>query len=413
MELNAGWARLGRISWRALQPNEGDAINWSVLAPFEAELLALKRARVTPEVVVSDSPRWATINEPFETSCGAIRADKFGAFAQFMAALATRYGGAEYGVWNWELGNEVDVDPRLVDPDNGFGCWGDIDDPFYGGRHYGEMLKVVTPAIRAARPGSRVWIGGLLLSSPNTTDPQFGKPEKFLAGVLEAGAAPYFDVVPYHWYPAYRQSRTDYDYGDGGQWDVLGGGAAGKARYLRELMQQYGVEKPLFLNETSFICPNDVSGAYPWCNTPDQQFFGLQGDMLVRMIVRAMAQNVSGFIWYTLDGPGWRHGALLDAAANPKPAFAAYRQLSTQLSGAVYTGAADYGENIEGHAFRRSGLQVHIVWSKHNQVWPVRIPSSRLVAAYTRDGQVISPTVVGDQLEYQISFEPVYLILRP
>jgi len=38
-ELGGSWARINRqISWRELQPNEGDAINWSLLTGFEEEL---------------------------------------------------------------------------------------------------------------------------------------------------------------------------------------------------------------------------------------------------------------------------------------------------------------------------------------------------------------------------------------
>ena len=35
----------------------------------------------------------------------------------------------EFDVHYWELGNEPDVDPILVNSSSGFGCWGDIDDP--------------------------------------------------------------------------------------------------------------------------------------------------------------------------------------------------------------------------------------------------------------------------------------------
>src|SRR5262245_2034602 len=164
VDLNVGWVRLAdRISWRALQPNEGDPIRWDLLAGFENELRVLKQAGIAPVVLVNHYPRWATTNIPYPTDCGPLSTDKFEAFAQFFRALVERYAGPEFDVHRWELGNEPDVDPRLVGPDNGYGCWGDIQDPFYGGRHYGEMLKVVGPAIKAADPSAQVWIGGLLL----------------------------------------------------------------------------------------------------------------------------------------------------------------------------------------------------------------------------------------------------------
>ena len=413
LELHAGWARVGPISWQALQPNEGDPINWALLADFENELRTLHAVGITPEVVVIYSPRWATINTPFPTSCGAIRSDKFAAFAAFMRALVERYKTPEFGLHHWELGNEVDVDPRLVQPDNGFGCWGDISDPFYGGRHYGEMLKVVTPAIRAADSSAQVWVGGLLLASPNTTDPGFGKPELFLAGVLEAGAAPYFDVVPYHWYPSYGGRKIDYDYGAGNEWDSWGGGVVGKARYLRELMRDYGVDKPLFLNEISFTCPNDYLGSYPWCQSPDSQFYELQGSMLIRTLVRGQAEGVVGFIWYTINGPGWRYGGLLDADANPKLVYRAYQELASHLQDSSYVEPARYAVGVEGYVFRKGSLQVEVVWAEQDQTLPITIPQSRFVGAFNRYGNPIAPIDRGTDYQLLIQFEPIYIVERP
>ena len=69
--LGLSWIRLHRVSWRAVQPNEGDPYDWSVLSTLEAELVAAREAGFTPMVIVHHSPRWATINQPFATDCGA------------------------------------------------------------------------------------------------------------------------------------------------------------------------------------------------------------------------------------------------------------------------------------------------------------------------------------------------------
>src|SRR3989337_2941303 len=56
--LNVGWVRLNdRISWRKLQPNEGDPIHWDLLASFENEIKALISTGLTPIVIVDDYPR--------------------------------------------------------------------------------------------------------------------------------------------------------------------------------------------------------------------------------------------------------------------------------------------------------------------------------------------------------------------
>jgi hypothetical protein len=407
-ELNIQWVRLHRVSWRDVQPVEGGAYDWSVLGSFEDELRAMRSAGLTPIVIVHHSPRWATINEPFETDCGAVRADKFGAFAAFVQALVERYKQPEFNVRYWELGNEPDVDPQLVTIDSPFGCWGDIDDPYYGGRHYGEMLKVVTPAIKAADPEAKVLIGGLLLATPNTTNPDLGKPELFLQGILEAEAAPYFDIVPYHAYPSYFGEVVDYDNGTlSGDWYSWGGWTLGKARFLRQVMALYGVNKSLFLNETSLGCNPD------WydCDPPPSTFFEAQADFVVRTFTRDLSENIQAFVWYTLDGPGWREGGLLDSSDVPRLSYLAYQQLATRLQNSRFEQVVDYGLGIEAYSFAKGTRCVHVLWSIDAVADTISVPQAKFLAAYDRDGASLSPTPVGSDYQFTVGFSPIYVEL--
>jgi len=414
--LPAGWLRMnGRISWRALQPNEGDPIDWSKLAGFEAELRAIRDAGIRPIVIVDDYPRWATDNTVRDdgqpTSCGPLLPERYDDFAAFMTELVMRYRTSEFNVHEWEMGNEPDVDPNLVSPDMVFGCWGDYDELYYNGDAYGEMLKVVTPAVRAADPIARVWIGGLLLDNPNTQNPNhIGRPELFLKGILEAGAAPYFDVVAYHGYVSYNGKRVDQDTAAGRVWDSWGGIMLGKARFLRDIMSDYGVDKPLFADETGMTCI--------WC-TPDQpDMLQMQADFLVRAFPRSLSEDIIGFTWFTLDGPGFYNSSLLDINQNPRPVYYAYQTLISNLVNAEYYGTANYGAGIEGYEFRRDwggadGRQaVHIVWAYEDVTLIAAVPQSDFIAAYTRDGDPISPTPSGDDYLFSITFEPIYIIRK-
>ena len=419
VDLGIQWTRMGtwRISWRTLQPNEGDPIDWSKLVGFEKELRGLKAKGIRPVVIVMDSPRWATINDVRNddqpTSCGPIREDKFKAYAEFVRALVNRYKTDEFNLHNWELGNEPDVDPDLVKLDSNYGCWGDIDNPLYGGEYYGEMLKVVTPAIKSADPSARVWIGGLLLGEPNTTNRALGKPELFLKGILESGAAPYFDVVPYHNYVAYLNQTIDHDL-KAGSWVQQGGGTLGKANYLRQIMAEYGVVKELYSNEASLMCPSTIGG-HPatYCTPPKSEFFHMQADHLVRTMVRALSGNISGISWYTLNGPGWRYVGLLTRTADPNPAYTAYKFLVTQLTRARYHGPINYGNGIEAHSFKRGNESVYIVWTIDAVPQIITIPNSKFIAAYTRKGEKITPDLVGNFYEFEIGFSPIYIIRKP
>jgi Cellulase (glycosyl hydrolase family 5) len=407
--LGPKWIRFHRVSWRAVQPDETSPYDWSVLSSFEDELRSAREAGFTPIVIIHHSPPWATINIPSQTDCGAIRTDKLDEFAAFVQALVNRYKGSEFNVHYWELGNEPDIDPTLVPVNQVFGCWGDISDPYYGGRHYGEMLKVVTPAIKAADPSAKVLIGGLLLATPDTTTPGLGKPELFLKGILTAGAAPYFDIVPYHAYPSYTGANVDYDNGlSSGKWYSWGGWTVGKARFLRQMMADFGVVKPLFLDETALGCNSDW---YP-CDPVPADFLEAQADYIVRTLGRALSEDIQAIVWYTLNGPGWRQGGLLDASSNPRPSYVAYQNLIARLYKSRFEQAVNYGPAIEGYSFATGAVDVQVVCSIDTTPDTILVPQSTFLAAYDRGGTSLTPTPVGSDYQFNVGFGPIFLELR-
>ena len=408
VDLKLGQVRLNaRISWRQLQPVENGEIQWSLLAGFENELRALKAAGIKPVVVVDDYPTWSTIPG---NSCGPLKTAYFQVFAEFMRNLVSRYSKPEFDVHHWELGNEPDVDPSLVPANSVYGCWGDISDNYYGGRHYGEMIKVVGPVIKAEDFTAQVWIGGLLLASPNTTDKSMGKPERFLQGILESGAAPYFDVVPYHAYTNFANQVIDYDNNNPASvWYGWGGIILGKARFLRQVMSQYGVNKPVYINETGLMCPE----IYQSCKPPGELFDRMQADFLVRSFVRGLSENIMGYAWYTLDGPGWRYGGLLVDHSIPKPAYDAYHQLSLQLRGSKYIEPVNYSAKIEAYAFQRGINLVHVVWAKENESLTITVPETKFLEARTKYGVLISLAPVNGQYNIPVQFDPIFILRKP
>jgi hypothetical protein len=412
VELGAGWTRLEtRVSWMVLQPDENGPIQWDLLATFEAELHTLNAAGIKPLVTVTDSPAWARVdaNKP----CSAIRADHFAAFAEFMRQLVERYREPEFNVRDWEIGNEPDVDPDLVDPTSPFGCWGDSDDPYYGGRHYGEMLKVVAPVIRAADAKARIWNGGLLLNSPSTqgvscSQPGYCRPELFLEGILLSGAASSIDVLAYHAYPYFNEHQPGVDQDNGivtNAWYYWGGLFVGKATFIRQTLQAYGVEKPLVINETSLICKYG-------CVPANEVFFQRQADFLVRGYVRALANNITGMAWYTLEGPGWYDSGLLNYI-HPKPAYRAYKHLTERLRYSRLLGPVSYGTDIEAYAFDVRPNKVQVIWTKIDQALPVLVPGEKYLAAYNWDGAVLTPTLVGPDYQFTAGFSPIYVVFSP
>jgi hypothetical protein len=271
------------------------------------------------------------------------------------------------------------------------------------------MLKVVGPAARAEDPQVRIWTGGLLLDRPDNSDPKVGRPELFLQGILEAGAAPYFDIVAYHVYDFYREPVVDFDTVEPWFWKPWGGRMVGKARFLKQLMEAYGVNKPLVANEIGLLWCQSSSK----CPPPSAKFYDAQANFVVRTLARGSGNDVQGFTWYPLEWPGFRYSSLLYQNGDPKPVYTAYQQLAEQLTGTTYLRTVDYGAGVEAFAFGRTTEQVQVIWTTDVTTRTITIPQSQLLRAVDRDGQPIVPMVEGANSQLTISFAPIYVVIRP
>jgi len=407
-QLGARWLRLNVVTWKAIEPvppvGGVHTYRWSDLAIVEQDILAANQARLTVVLGVKEHPAWAVVDP--SKPCSAVRDDRLQDFAAFMSALVARYQGPPFNVRYWELGNEPDADPTLVSADAGYGCWGDIEDAYYGGAGYGRMLTVIGPAIRAADPEAKIVLGGLLLLRPSTPpSPRRGSPEKFLEGVLQvAGAADNFDILSYHAYTWYQLGAIDSDLNDP-YWSSRGGTIAGKTAYVRNIMARYGVSKPLYIGESALLCGSGSS-----CNPPSAQFFSVQADHVARFLSRALANSVEMFSWYTLNGPGWFHTSLLDENQDPRPAYQAFQTFSAQVGSSTAPSlTAAYGSTVEAYRFPRRGAVTDVLWSRSTTVRTVSVPVAEFIAAYTRDGQPLTPVISSGQARLRVGFSPIYI----
>lgn len=441
-DLEVGAVRMSlRIKWRELQPVQGGPILWYLLENVERELRILNAADIDAVLVITDSPLWAVVTSPDDKGicdfdgdgikeapcsidengdgygdgksyCGAIARDKFDDFAAFMRQLVLRYKTPEYNVKIWELGNEPDVDPNYVPGDSIYGCWGDDQVDHYNGKYYGEMLQTVTPVIKAADPSAQVWIGGLLLAEPNTLS------SYFFRGILVQGASSYFDAVPYHWYAWFDPKRDDHDLGWYASWEALGGGAYGKATYLKSFLP-VGVSKQVIMDEVALGC--DVRWAPGHCELVDgkvvlsQEFLQAQADFLPRAAMRALKGSVRQVHWFMLEENSWGYVGLLDMSRNPKPVYYAYQNLIRQYDEGTFAGEVYYRSDVEAYAVqRKDGLRLHVVWMRIDSTTTILVPQSELIAIYNRDGEVINkPAPSGGNYPINVGFSPIYLILTP
>lgn len=410
-ELTPRWIRLNGVSWMNVQPNQGDPYNWAALAGFENELLASNRLGLTSIVTINRSPRWATV---IADACGAIRADRFTDFANFMEALVARYSQAPFNVKYWEMFNEVDVEFQDVPlKDHVIGCWGDRNDPYFGGRHYGNMLKVVTPAIKRADPAAKVLAGAFILIRPNTQWQYVGKPENFLPGILEAGAAPYFDILSFHSHGWYWFSPVQ-DNGPNDDWTAYGSTVDAKANFFKQVLNRYGVSKPLFMDESAFICP-DINDEYrAKCANPPASFFDEQANHVIRGYSASLVAGVSMIAWYTLDEQGWGSSGLLDPQLNPRPVFRAYQTLINQLNGAELPGTAvNYAAGVRGWRFRVGSNYVDVVYASFVGSKTINWPAASHIAMYDRFGQSVQPGFSNGNAIFNVTTQPVFIHRKP
>jgi len=381
------WVRSPAFHWDRIEPARTNPPTYHWDAVDESSLRNAYENGLHLIATVKFTPSWA---QKYPGSfCGPIAQDKFDEYAQFLKALVNRYKGSPYHIKYWELGNEPDH--GLVFGRQGYGCWGEVGDPYYGGRYYGEMLKVAYPAIKAADPTARVLIGGLLLDC----DPNHPLPgrdctiSRFLEGILKAGGGPYFDIVSYHAYAYYGGSPGQIG---NGNWPGAVTAIPEKTAFLRSVLNQYGYGGRALMNtESALLCGTDSAG----CRET-------QGMYMPRAYAEALALGLLSQVHYDMKGTWWYSG-LLYPDLSPKPAYHAYATAVDFLSAVEYVEpATGYPSGIEGYTFCQRDLSgyVDVIWSTSAASIPVTLPAS--ASAYTRYGEVITSPI-------SVSYAPVYV----
>ena len=352
------------------------------------------------------TPDWAQQVPPY--ACGPIRADKFDAFADFVAQVVAHFGPKSlYGVRYWQIGNEPDVAPGEIGPDSVFGCWGDPADPYFGGGHYAEMLQVVYPRVKAADPGAVIVMGGLLAEcDPQTTQPGNGclnetrwKSGLFFEGVMQAGSSSYFDVASIHSYAQYRpdlpqQMHSLYAWTQ----DPTGGtGLPEKMAFVRRSLEAHGYSGQAGVRGRD---RTEVRRAHPGVLRCGAAF-------VTRRYTEAYGLGAQCAMYYSLVNQS-KYKGLLEPDFTPKPAFRAYKFMSEQIGQAIYEGPVTGYAGVAGQSFRRGAAErVQILWSADGADHTLPAPAG-FAAAYDKYGTPISPA----DGELTAGWSPIYVVTR-
>ena len=405
----ATWSRFDYFRWEKIEPTNLSPDDYMWDAVNEEALKAASEGEYTTIGVVQFTPAWA--QKYLNTACGPVAEEALDDFAEFMGALVTRYSQPPYHIQYWEIGNEPDVDHTIVEGHSIYGCWGEMDDPTYGGSYYGEMLKAVYPAVKAADPDARLLVGGLLMDCDPVNPPEApdvgGSKDchssKFLEGILNAGAGNSFDGVSFHAYDYYYGAPGSY--GNDG-WhssaDVSGPALIAKARYLKSVLASAGIaDKELLNTEVAILCGRD--GKEPICQADD--FQNTKAYYIAQSNAAALAEGVRANIWFSLTG--WRGSGLVDQNLNSTRAFSAYEFTANELDGAQYLGPINEYNGVMGYKFANKGKAIWLVWSLGQQSHRIALP-----VAYQAAYDVFGDPIASDGLskkELDISIAPVFI----
>lgn len=303
---------------------------------------------------------------------------------RFVAEAVERYDGdgvrdapGSPRVRYWELYNEPDnTDAKLAREGRGWGYWG------YEGARYGQMLKRVYTAAKIANPDAQIVFGGVAY---DCFVPDCGpfNPE-FIDDVLREGAGPYFDVMNFHYYPAYRW-----------RWDRYGPDIIGKTVAVKQKLAEYGLSKPTIVTEAGYW-----SEAYAPFFPPSS--LDEQARYVPQLYARGIAAGLELVCWYQYDDvPGFDNPArgLLDGSLQPKPSFEAFRQAAAILAVARPESARpDPDAEGEVYWFRSYGSPLAVAWTNDGETATLEVEApaaerihymgSRVVARDESDGRL-------------------------
>ena len=155
---------------------------------------------------------------------------------------------------------------------------------------------------------------------------------EFLDGVLQNGGGAYFDIMSFHSYPPFAPN-----------WATQGPGLYEKTLAIRQKLQEYGLQKPIFITEAGEY--SDSSNPHPYPLTEERQ-----ARAVVQLYAQAAAADVRTLIWFMLyDPPAWYpdKNGLVTAEESPrkKLAFDAYTVAVRMMDGMRPVGSIDRRSN--------------------------------------------------------------------
>jgi len=302
--------------------------------------------------MIAGTPAWASVSG---SKRGVPRGlylpldDGGNLWANFIRSMVSRYRGR---IDHWVIWNEPDVWDRNHD---GY-TWEGTETDYY------RLLKVAYLAAKEVNPDCVIHFAGLTY----WWDAEYGRPLYFrrVLDVMEQDPTArehegYFDVVTLHLY--FDPDRV---------YDVT--------REFRQIMGEYGMDKPIWVNETNAAPCDDAT-------TPIQGMprFPVTMAQQAEFIVQAFAMGLAGgaeriSIYKMIDEatirPGYEKYGWIRSDGSPRPALHAYRTATTHMADAQDAALYRLGPARQV-VIRRGMLTTRVFWNDSFRPVTVTVPA--------------------------------------
>lgn len=398
-ESGATWVRVS-LGWDKVEPVKVTpaVFNWASTDNLVNQLTSIPGVKIV--FTVQDNPEWAALHGELGRN-GPVKPSELPRMAAFIQAAVERYDGDGFNdapgspvVRHWEFYNEPDNQSTA----NGF-RWGEFPEA------YAQMLAAVYPAAKAANPQTQILLGGIAYDFFLDEGGSFHR--DFLDQVLQAGGGAHFDIMNFHFYPAF------------GWGDATGGlGLYEKTQHLRAKLTSYGLSKPIMITEAGWHSNN-----HP--NLPSSQ--ESQNRHVVTIFAQTYAADVDMSIWWMLHDAGGSYeydSGLIrnDSAGTRKEAFYVYQHMVEQMRTTHYIrrlSTAETGSlSLEAHLFDdyTRNRRLYIAWRNpitSDTAEILRIPAHTAVvydifgnSQIVTDGQ---DGVVDGHITLAVNGRPIYI----
>lgn len=330
---------------------------------FQKYMAAAKANAIDPLIVLSFA------NGNYDGGDTPHTPEAYAAYTRYAQAVLKQFGPQIKSVEIW---NEY----------NGSFCKGPAteDRPKY----YTEMLKAAYQGIKQVRPDVKV-VGVSAV----------GTPYPYLEQVFQNGALPYMDALSLH---PYRYLSAPE-----GMERPLG--------HVESLIQKHndGHAKPLWITELGWFTKAADANSPVVVTEEDQAKYAVRGYVL------SLASGVEKIYWYLfrdydvfatmgiMGGPEGKGGRYA-----PKPAYAAFANLTRQLTGATYEKREPtVSDEVYSQLFRRGAQEVRVMWASSPTPLVVKTPTPLTQVDMMGVASTLTPTA--GQVTVALSGTPIYL----